>query len=52
MCGISGRINLDGRPVLASELETLRWTLTHRGPGEGRYLYCAHQWGAEVVAWT
>ncbi|MBI2572020.1 MAG: asparagine synthase (glutamine-hydrolyzing) [Candidatus Schekmanbacteria bacterium] len=32
MCGIVGRINFDGRPASAGELEAMAATLSHRGP--------------------
>ena len=34
MCGIIGVMNLDGRPVDPNMLETMRDTLTHRGPDD------------------
>src|SRR5690348_7378675 len=39
MCGISGRFNLDGRPVIEAEIVAMRDTLVHRGPdGDGIYV--------------
>jgi asparagine synthase (glutamine-hydrolysing) len=35
VCGIAGRFNLDGRPVLASEIVAMRDSLHHRGPDDG-----------------
>lgn len=34
MCGISGRFNLDGRPVTAEEMIAMRDIMVHRGPDE------------------
>jgi asparagine synthase (glutamine-hydrolysing) len=34
MCGISGRFNLDGRPVEAAEMVAMRDVMTHRGPDD------------------
>lgn len=34
MCGISGRFNLDGRPVMAAEMIAMRDSVVHRGPDE------------------
>lgn len=34
MCGISGRLNLDGRPVEAAEMAAMRDTMIHRGPDD------------------
>lgn len=34
MCGISGRFNLDGRPVSAAEIAAMREILRHRGPDD------------------
>lgn len=34
MCGISGRFNLDGRPVEPSEIVTMRDIMVHRGPDD------------------
>lgn len=34
MCGIVGIVNTDGRPVDAARLETMRDSMTHRGPDD------------------
>ena len=34
MCGISGRFNLDGRPVTAAEMIAMRDIMSHRGPDD------------------
>lgn len=34
MCGISGRFNLDGRPVTVNEIVAMRDILVHRGPDD------------------
>lgn len=34
MCGISGRFNLDGRPVSAAEMTAMRDIMLHRGPDD------------------
>ena len=34
MCGVSGRFNLDGRPVEATEIVAMRDTMVHRGPDD------------------
>jgi asparagine synthase (glutamine-hydrolysing) len=34
VCGISGRFNLDGRPVLAQEIVAMRDAMHHRGPDD------------------
>jgi len=39
MCGICGRFNRDGRPVIEREIVGMRDVMTHRGPdGEGVFL--------------
>jgi asparagine synthase (glutamine-hydrolysing) len=39
MCGISGRFNLDGRPVAGSEIVAMRDAMVHRGPdGQGLFV--------------
>lgn len=39
MCGIAGRVNFDGRPVQAGDLQALNAALAHRGP-DGAGIYC------------
>lgn len=40
MCGIVGKVNLDGRPVSVNEIEGMRKTLVHRGPDDaGRTMF-------------
>lgn len=39
MCGIAGRVNFDGRPVQAGDLQVLSAALAHRGP-DGEGIYC------------
>ena len=40
MCGIVGKISLEGAPVSLAEIEAMRETLVHRGPDdEGRVLF-------------
>lgn len=39
MCGIAGRVNFDGRPVQAGDLQVLNAALAHRGP-DGEGIYC------------
>ena len=34
MCGISGRLNFDGRPVLREQIERMNDVLVHRGPDD------------------
>ena len=34
MCGICGRLNFDGRPVAADEIQRMAGTLRHRGPDD------------------
>jgi asparagine synthase (glutamine-hydrolysing) len=39
MCGLSGRFNFDGRPVIGSEIAAMRDVMVHRGPdGEGLFV--------------
>ena len=38
MCGISGRFNLDGRPVSVAEMVSMRDAMTHRGPDDAGLL--------------
>lgn len=39
MCGICGRFNFDGRPVVAEEITAMRDVMVHRGPdGQGLFV--------------